>query len=79
MHQILLNETELKDCLDSCREYAEEYCEGQEQELYLNELKEVEEQNTTNGKWGVLITTQIFEKAIGEWAKVEGHSLWVED
>ena len=79
MREIILNEQELKDCLDTCREYAEDYCEGQEKETYLNELKEVEEHNTVTGKWGNLIATKVFEVAVGEWEKVEGNCLWLND
>ena len=79
MRQIILNEKELQDCIDTCTDYANDLCEGDEKTEYLNELAEVIEAQTTNAKWGFLIATKVFATAIGWWEKIEGNSLYVQD
>ena len=75
MREILLCEDELRENIEVCREYANE-CGNKD---YLSRLDEIEKLDRLADKWAELLTSEVFKSAVGEWERVIGKVVYIND
>ena len=75
MREILLCEDELRENIEVCREYANE-CGNKD---YLSRLDEIEKLDKLADQWAELLTSEVFKSAVGEWERVVGKVVYIND
>lgn len=77
--EILMTEDEFRDIITECIEYVFNDWTDETKQRYWRELFEVLNISDENLRWATLIKSEVFENAIGEWDRVDGYCLWVND
>lgn len=75
--QIIMTEQEFDRQVETCKEYAEAVGSRYFKKKWNNEIQNASEGITNSERWARLLLTDIFSKAVGEWMKVEGSSVYV--
>lgn len=79
MKQIIMTDEELTTTILECEDFANEQ-PARTKKKYIKELERASMPPATRKEiWGRLIATDVFKACIGDWEKVEGNCLYVND